>query len=285
MTAGNVFDKISHEYYYLTSAEKKVAGYVLDHQRETPFMSITELAEESGVAEATVSRFCRRLDYPGYNAFKLAAADSAANHAAANPLAGEVLAEDSVGAMCQKIYAAHTDALRETMEFIQPEQIARAADLLAAAGKVLCMGQGGSMILAEEAAHFFSTAMPKFFAVWDSHIQVMNASQMEPGDVVLYFSYSGATRELLECTRLVRAQGAKTILITRFPRSPGASGADLVLQCGSREGPIQLGSIAARIAQLYLIDVLFSELSRRDIDGCRERRGQVASALAEKHLG
>lgn len=41
----------------------------------------------------------------------------------------------------------------------------------------------------------------------------------------------------------------------------------MVLQCGAQEGPLQLGSIAARIAQLYLVDVLFSEVCRRDIDG------------------
>ena len=285
MPLGNVFAKINHEYYQLTSAEKKVADYVVIHQRKTQFMSITELAEESGVAEATVSRFCRRLGYKGYNAFKLAVADSTANRAASNPLAGEVLPEDSVADMCQKVYTADADALRETMELVQPDQITRAANLLAAANKVLCMGQGGSMILAQEAAHLFSTATPKFFAVWDSHIQAINASQMAPGDVALYFSYSGSTRELLECAKMIRERGASTILITRFPKSPGAAYADVVLQCGAQEGPLQLGSIAARIAQLYLVDVLFSEVCRRDIDGCRQRRERVADALAEKHLG
>ena len=55
----NVFERISAEYYNLTTAEKKAADYVLSHQRKTQDMSITELAAASGVAEATVSRFCR----------------------------------------------------------------------------------------------------------------------------------------------------------------------------------------------------------------------------------
>ena len=65
-------------------------------------MSISELAEECGVAEATISRFCKRLGYKGYNAFKLAVANSTANRALSNPLAGEVLPEDSIPDMCQK---------------------------------------------------------------------------------------------------------------------------------------------------------------------------------------
>ena len=140
------------------------------------------------------------------------------------------------------------------------------------------------MILAQEAAHLFSTATPKFFAVWDSHIQAINASQMAPGDVALYFSYSGSTRELLECAKMIRERGASTILITRFPKSPGAELADAVLQCGADESPLQLGSVAAKIAQMYLLDVLFSEVCREDLENARRSRQRIADALSEKHL-
>jgi len=57
-----------------------------------------------------------------------------------------------------------------------------------------------------------------------------------------------------------------------------------VLQCGANESPLQLGSIGARIAQMYLLDVLFSEFCRRDLDECRRNRSRIADALAEKHL-
>ena len=68
-----------------------------------------------------------------------------------------------------------------------------------------------------------------------------------------------------------------------FPLA-GAAQADVVLQCGSTEGPLQLGYVAARIAQLYLIDVLFSEMCRRDLEHCRQHRELVADALSEKHV-
>ena len=46
--------------------------------------------------------------------------------------------------------------------------------------------------------------------------------------------------------RLVRQRRGRSVLITRFPKSPGGVYADVVLQCGSTEGPIQGGSVAAR---------------------------------------
>ncbi len=284
MPSSNVFTKIANEYYQLTSAEKKIADYVVIHQQKTQYMSISELAEECTVAEATVSRFCKRLKYKGYNAFKLAVANSTAGTNNRNPLAGEVLADDSVVDMCQKVYSADVEAITQTLSLIQGERIAHAAHVLHQSNKVLCMGQGGSMLLAQEAAHLFSTALPGFFSVWDSHLQAIAASQLTEHDAILFFSYSGSTKDLVDMMKIVKDRGATSILITRFPKSPGASKADIVLQCGGQEGPLQLGSIAARMAQLFLVDVLFSEVCRRDLDGCERRRELVADALSDKHV-
>lgn len=280
----NAFEKISSAYYSLTAAEKKVADYVIIHQQESQYMSISELAEACGVAEATISRFARRLNYKGYNAFKLAVAHSTAGRSAGNPLSGQVLAEDGVSDVCQKLFAANVDAMEQTLSLLRPEDVTAAGDLLERADKVLCMGQGGSMVMAQEAANLFSTAFGKYFAVTDSHMQAIAATQLGPRDVILYFSYSGATRDMVENCLLARERGAKVILVTRFPKSPGAALASVVLQCGANENPLQMGSVAARIAMIFVLDVLFSEVCRRDLPACRARRRQVADALSEKHL-
>ena len=130
----------------------------------------------------------------------------------------------------------------------------------------------------------FSTARPNFYAVLDSHMQAIAASHLTARDVVLYFSYSGSTEELLKNLKIIRDRRAVAILVTRFPKSPGAAYADVVLQCGSLEGPLQGGSVAARVAQLYLMDVLFHEVCRRDVQGSAETREAVAEVLSDKHI-
>lgn len=284
MSEANVFERISSAYYQLTAAEKKVADYVIIHQKDTQFLSISQLAGACGVAEATISRFVKRLRFQGYNAFKLAIAQSTAGHSGSNPLSGEVEPEDSLPDLCRKLFTADVDAMEQTMALLRPEDLQHAADLLEKAEKVLCMGQGGSMVMAQECAHLFSTAFGKYVPVSDSHMQAIAITQAGPNDVILYFSYSGATRDLLEGAKQARLRGVKLILVTRFPKSPGAALADVVLQCGSHESPLQLGSVAARVAQLYLLDVLFSEVCRRDMAACKANRKQVADALAVKHI-
>ncbi len=286
MAFGSVFTRINRAYYDLTMSERKIADYVTAHRQESQLMSISELAQAVGVAEATISRFCRRLGYKGYNAFKVAVASHAVSPPAgsANPLSGEVLPEDSVQDMCRKICAADVEAINQTLELIRPEAIVKAADLLVNARWVLCMGQGGSMLLAQEAAHLFATAMPNFFDVSDSHMQAIRAALLSEQDVIFYFSYSGATKDLIDMMKIAQDRGVKVILVTRYPNSPGAVMADVVLECGSVEGPLQLGSVAARVAQLYIVDVLFSEVSRRSIESVRSQRKQVAEVISEKHL-
>ena len=279
MPFGNVFEKINSEYYQLTGAEKRVADYVVAHQQKTQFMSISELSEECGVAEATISRFCRRLDY---NAFKLAIANSTAGRVDAPPPESEITPEDTIEELSQKLYVIDRDAMAQTLELIRPDDIRRAADILSSADKVLCMGQGGSMLLAQECAHLFS--LPNYHAVMDSHLQAIACSHLTDKDAVLYYSYSGSTEELLKNLKIVWERKAKVILITRFPKSPGASYAHVVLQCGSKEGPLQVGSVAARVAQLYLTDVLFHEVCRRHPDQCAAIRQVVAEALSDKHI-
>ncbi len=279
-----VFDRISDEYYQLTASEKKVADYVVIHQRDTQVMSISDLAEACGVAEATISRFCRRLKYKGYNDFKLGVANSVVQRPGEIFLAGEISSGDSVPDLCQKLYGSEVEAIAQTLALIHPERILAAADILTESRRVLCMGQGGSMIMAMEAAHLFSTAMPGFIPVADSHLQAIAAATLTQEDSVLFFSYSGATREVIDLLTVAREQGARVILVTHFPKSPAADFADVILQCGANEGPLQLGSVPARMAQLFLVDVLFTEVCHRDEAAAQNVRAKVAAALAPKHI-
>lgn len=284
MPEENVFNRITKEYYQLTASEKKLANYVVAHGQRSQSMSISELAAACGVAEATISRFCRRMGYRGYSDFRLATAASTASRLDSGPLMGEIRPDDTVPDLCRKLAGAEIDAIRETQALICPEHIQTAAGILLTAEKVLCMGQGGSMLMAEEASHLFTTVFSGFFPVQDSHMQVIAASNLTEQDAILFFSYSGATKDMMDVMKIVKQRKTKTVLVTRYPGSPGAELADCVLQCGSTEGPLQLGSVAARIAQLYLIDVLFSEMCRRDLEHCKHQRELVADVLSEKHI-
>lgn len=276
----DIFEHIHASYYELTAAERKVADFVLNRQAQVQFMSITQLADECGTAEATVSRFCRSLGLKGFNAFKM----ELARVSAVGTETKSNLPFDTLPGRNQQIAKLAVDAVNQTIELVSEEDVMRCADLLEKAGRVLCFGAGGSMLMAKEFAHLFSNVTPKFTAVSDSHMQMIAAAGMREDDVMVLFSYSGATTQGIQELELARSKGVKTILITRFNKSPAANLADVVLRCGSNEGPFQFGSVPAKIAQLVVMDVLFQEYCARNPEGCEKNTEAIAAALSNLHM-
>ena len=100
----------------------------------------------------------------------------------------------------------------------------------------------------------------------------------------MLYSYSGATHNGIAVLELAKVRGIPTILVTRFPKSPAAQLADVVLHCGSNETPFQFGSVPAKVAQLVLQDILYQEYMHRNRETCEENLQRIAAALSEKHI-
>lgn len=275
----DILERIHASYYQLTAAERRVADFVLAQHHQVQFMSITQLADECGTAEATISRFCRSLKLKGFNAFKI----ELARRSAPTPQTRNHPTDTPAGRR-QEIAHLAIDAVNQTIELVNPQLVEQAVALIEKAPRVMCIGSGGSMILASECAHMFSTVTGKFYSVSDSHMQMSSAATLEQDSIILLFSYSGATTNGLQVLEVAKQRGIKTILVTRFPKSPSAKLADVVLRCGSNEGPFQFGSVAAKIAQLVVIDVLFQEYYSRNQKICEENIQSIASALSDMHI-
>ena len=277
----NILERIHAAYFQLTAAERKVADFVLSHHGQVQFMSITQLADECGIADATVSRFCRRLELQGFNAFKI----ELAKHSV--PTGNNRTREESLDTQtgrAAEVAQINSDAIQQTLGLLEPERLLQAVQLFEKADHVLCIGAGGSMIMARECAHLFSTVGAPFFALADSHLQMSAVATMSNTGAIMLFSYSGATTSGLEVLELAKQRGIPTILVTRFHKSPAAKLATVVLRCGSNEGPFQFGSVPARIAQLTVLDVLFHEYCHRNRAQCEQNVEKIAAALAGKHV-
>lgn len=274
----SILEQIRTAYYQLTATERKVADYVLTRHDQVQFMSISQLADECGTAEATISRFCRSLKFKGFNAFKI---ELARNHSPASPQEHD---PDTPEGRSKHVGRLAVEAITQTIDLLEPQKILRTVELFEKASRVMCIGSGGSMIIAEECAHLFSTATGKFTAVADSHTQMSAVATLGPQDVILLFSYSGATTNGIQVLDLARQLKLPTVLVTRFSKSPAAKLANVVLRCGSNESPFQFGSVPAKVAQLMVIDVLFQEYCHRNRAVCEENIQRIASALSVKHI-
>ena len=250
----NFWELLQQRQGQLTRSGHAVAGYLLQHADEAQYLSISSLARECNVAEATVFRFCRALGFDGYHEMRIALAQ--ANATGTMSSQRELQPGASTETLFEHASARLFTAINGTQNALSAEAVDKAARMLREAKQVFCFGQGGSMLLANDICARFASLSTKFRTSGDSHLQLLTASLMNEADVVLFVSYSGATRDMMETLRTAKAAGAKIILLTHYEDSPGASLADVVLRCGAQESPLDSGSIPIKVAVLYVGEVL-----------------------------
>ncbi len=250
----NFWELLQQRQGQLTRSGHAVADYLLQHADEAQYLSISSLARECNVAEATVFRFCRALGFDGYHEMRIALAQ--ANATGTMSSQRELQPGASTEALFEHASARLFTAINGTQNALSVEAVDEAARMLREAKQVFCFGQGGSMLLANDICARFASLSTKFRTSGDSHLQLLTASLMNEADVILFVSYSGATRDMMETLRTAKAAGAKIILLTHYEDSPGASLADVVLRCGAQESPLDSGSIPIKVAVLYVGEVL-----------------------------
>lgn len=284
--AGNILESITEQYHSLTRSGRKLADYIFNHTSDTQYLSISALAENSGVSEATITRFCRGLGLSGYNDFKLALAksDRVTDLGEPSDSPQTITSEDSMNSIFHKLHASNIASLNETLELLDEKAVIQAVNILARSKRVYCFGHGGSMVMAMEAWARFSTASSRFIHISDSHMQVMAVALATPEDAILFFSYSGSTRDMEDVMNIAKERGVPVILITHFPRSSAAGFADVVLLCGYNESPLQSGSIAAKVGQMFLIDCLYYGFCKKNPELSSSAKARTAGAVAKKLL-
>ncbi len=282
----NILETITTQYHSLTRSSQKLADYILANAHDAQYMSISSLAENSGVSEASITRFCRSLGLTGYNNLRLALAkaDYVTDLGESSHTSDTITSQDTFSSIFRKLYNANILSLNETMELLDENNISRAVDLISAADRVFCLGHGGSMVMAMEAWARFSTATSHFVHIEDSHMQVMHLALATEKDVILFFSYSGSTKDMEDIMHVAKERHISVILVTHFPNSCAAGYADVVLLCGYNESPLQSGSVAAKLGQLFIIECLFYVFCKRNPDILSKARAATIEAIMPKFL-
>ena len=181
-----------------------------------------------------------------------------------------------------RILESHISALRETHSLLDQNNVDKILEMMEKAKRIYFFGIGDSLLTAMEARNKFLRIMDKVSCVDDPHMQAMTASMATPDDLYFIISFSGATKDTVYVADILREVGAKMVAVTRFAKSPLTTYADGVLLCGCNEGPLEGGSMGAKLSQLYIIDILFCEYYRRNYAVSAENNRRTSKAVVEK---
>jgi DNA-binding MurR/RpiR family transcriptional regulator len=261
----------------LNEQEQKVGQYVLDHPDEVIHLAMSDLAERCAVSDTTVYRFCRKVRTDGYQDFKIRLAlELTPGHLATYAMA---FAGDGVIESARKVIAADIKALDDTLSVLDFAALERAADGLLGARRVDIYGSGGGAIAALEMQYKLMRVGVRAVPHTDAETQLISATLLTEVDVAVAISHSGKSQDLLHALQVAKVAGAETIAITNHPASPLARLADISLCTAAQEALAHGYPLGARVAQLGLIDVLYTCMARKRRAEVDHSEARIAEAL------
>ncbi|MBB5017099.1 RpiR family carbohydrate utilization transcriptional regulator [Chitinivorax tropicus] len=276
-----MLNKIQEVLDSLSKSERKVAELVLAQPNMVASAPIAAIADQAGVSQPTVIRFCRSLDCNGLQDFKLRLTKSLVSGV---PYVHQsVMSGDSPHDLIAKVFDNCVSSLLRTRNEMNPDSLQQAVGILASANKIEFYGLGNSGIIAADAQHkFFRLGVPTV-SYSDPHIHGMAATMLQPGDAVVAISNTGRTADLIRSVQIAREVGAKVVGITRS-NSPLAQYCHVALYADTPEDPDIYTPMVARIVHLAIIDALAVGVSLRRGPELIRQLEQVKRILKEKRV-
>ena len=269
----------------LRKSEQRVAKIVLETPETVLKTPIATLAQQAGVSEPTVMRFCQALGCDGFQEFKLRLAqDLAAQVHYAHQHIGT---DDSANSLAEKVIDGAIASLVQLRQQLEGATLSAAIQLLLNARRnarrIEIYGLGGAGIVAADAQLKFSRLGIASMAYSDAYIHNVSASLLKPGDVVVALSNSGRSKDLLRSVELALNSGAKVLAITASG-SPLAGLATLTLTVDIGDAHDEYAPIKARITPMVMIDILAIGIALESGNEMIERLANMQNILQEKFL-
>ena len=260
-------------YDSLSNSEKKVADYIFNNIQSIFSTPVAKLAEQSGVSQVTWVRFCKALGYTGLKDLKknlVEELNSAIPEQDNKEAFSDISQYSTVEQMILSVGNTIVRAVEDTMKMINPAVLENAADAIAGAKTVRLFGVGASGLVAED---FMSKLVRiNLNAIYnrDSHLQLVYAATLQKDDVAVLFSYSGATQEILEAAQAANKAGATIIAVTRYAKTPLSPYVKYPLYITTQELDHRSGAMSSRIAQLAMVDLLFTIIAGKHYDQVKQ---------------
>jgi DNA-binding MurR/RpiR family transcriptional regulator len=267
-------------YNDMGKSEKKVADWLIAHPGDNLPMSISELAELCEISESTIVRFARRMGFSGYGELKISVAGEQEKKVALPAIDENDSCFDILEKICNDAYLS----FERTRRTIAPENISAAADVIANARKTVLIGLGSSASVAQDAANKFLRAGYEAYAYGDTHMQMIAASHLTEGDVMVGVSQSGASKDIVEAMKFAKSRGVTTVCITGADRSPIMKQSDIVLLTDTEETKHSSLALSSHLSRLVVIDSICYYLVYRNEKNGRNFDDENEKSLKSKRV-
>lgn len=214
-----VLERIEANFVHLSPKEQLLATYIMQESPYFTNITISEMAKETGVSAATITRFCRKVGCESFVDLKIqlqaSEGESASNHQKHDMF-------DTVSEFYNRI-------IQRTSELQSEYQLRQLIQVLSQANRIMVYGMGSSGLTARELAIRLSRMGLPATSETDSHMMIISSTVTRSSDVVIAISNSGETKDVIDALGNAKQNGAILVAITSMKGSSLAKLADETL--------------------------------------------------------
>lgn len=277
----NILEYIKQNYDTFTDREKLIADYLLSNKESIINLSAKEIGDLTSTSAATLVRFSKKLGFNSLNEMKLNLSMSLKNNKESSSfeyIDKNLETKDIIYGIKNSIDVV----MDKTVSLIKEEELEKAIDLLIKAKNIYIYSVGVSGLVGMDFYYKLSRINKRCIAHNDTHLQITSSVLMEAGDVAVAISYSGSTKEVLECVKNAKKNNIPVIAITKASVNNELEQlADITLKVPFVEKSLREGAMSSRISQLALIDMLFIGMAKNNLEEIEEKLILTREAVKE----
>lgn len=264
-----LFDRLRNRDGF-TDTDRALAEYIVAHPDAAADLNIGELAKVTHTSNAAVTRFCHRLGLEGYRAFRLELArelERSRQHVFDVNPDQPFMEESTTQEMMDSILNLSRQALEDAHRSIKAEEVARAAQLISDARRVVLYATGDSRVSLEGFSNLLTKVdIPCIQGVQNGDDYIVSHI-LGSSDVAVVVTYSGMLFPLLsEPFKGLRSRGCKMIAITANESvEEYVPGVECVLTLP--KGETRRGRIATYYSQAcirFVLNCIYGEIFTRN---------------------
>jgi len=281
MDIGPLTRRLLDDFDSLPSQMKAAARFLVDRPGDVALLSMREQARAAGVLPATMTRLAQRLGFSGYDDVReLYAAAIRAGELGFSGRAGRQVAaqrEKGETALADAFAASLADGLARLRTPEMLSALVDAAEILAGAGRIACLGLRASFPMAWTVRYLLGLFDDRALLLdGGAGVTADRTRDLGPGDALLAFGFDPYTRETVDTVERLAARGVPVVAVTDSAVSPLARAAARSIPLGPDSAPSFFRAMTPAFAAAEILAALVAGRGGED--------ALAALARTEAHL-
>lgn len=275
----SILGKLETPDFKATKSDKVLIEYIKKNLKDIAYKPISQIAKESNIGEATITRFARKMGFSSLQDFKVTLAQEVSLSNTNNIINSNIENNESATETARKLLNSNINILKNTVDLVNDEDVRKCADMIMNARRIYFIGIGYSGIIAQDSNYKFMRIGLNTTSFDSSHNMIMMASIMEKDDLIVAISHTGETKEIIKTVQVAKENDVKVITITENVESSLAEMADVSLGYVSGETILESGSISSKVAQFFIIDLVYTQVVKEKFNESIERKVKTTNAI------